>query len=242
MLQPDQVKEATLSICCPICQSVKFQAFNGRENARCLGCLSVERTRLLWMVLERLEILKPGIRVLHFAPELPLLMRFHSLLGDRYHPCDIDPLRYKSRYCRIFPINMCDDLQKMPSELFDVILHNHVLEHICCSVEDTLVEFNRILKKGGHHFFTVPFRGVTTIEDISPSLTDEQRSKLFDQHDHVRIFGKEDFPALLKRLWNVPNVNVSVKSLFSETEIERAAIPLQSLQEIDANTIFHHVK
>ena len=81
MLQPDRVKEATLSICCPICQSVKFQAFNGRENARCLGCLSVERTRLLWMVLERLDIIKPGIRVLHFAPELPLLMRFHSLLG-----------------------------------------------------------------------------------------------------------------------------------------------------------------
>ncbi|MEG4227518.1 hypothetical protein QUA35_10110 [Microcoleus sp. N9_B2] len=242
MLQPDRVKEATLSICCPICQSVKFQAFNGRENARCLGCLSVERTRLLWMVLERLDIIKPGIRVLHFAPELPLLMRFHSLLGDRYHPCDLDPLRYKSRYCHIFPINMCQDLQKMPSELFDLIIHNHVLEHICCSVEDTLVELNRIMKKNSHHFFTVFFGGATTIEDLSPSLTGEQRSKQFGQHDHVRSFGKEDFPALLKRVWNVPNVTVSVKSLFSETVIERAGIPLKSLEEIDANTIFHHIK
>jgi Methyltransferase domain. len=137
---------------------------------------------------------------------------------------------------------MCDDLQKMPSELFDVIIHNHVLEHICCSVEDTLVELNRILKKGGNHFFTVPFRGNETIEDISPSLTDEERIKLFGQHDHVRIFGKEDFPALLKKVWNVSDVTVSVKSLFSETEIERAAIPLKSLEEIDANTIFHQVK
>ena len=82
----------------------------------------------------------------------------------------------------------------MPSELFDLIIHNHVLEHICCSVEDTLVELNRIMKKNSHHFFTVFFGGATTIEDLSPSLTGEQRSKQFGQHDMSGALVKKTFP------------------------------------------------
>jgi hypothetical protein len=39
MLQPDRVKEVNSNICCPVCQSVEFLDFNGRQNARCQRCL-----------------------------------------------------------------------------------------------------------------------------------------------------------------------------------------------------------
>lgn len=227
---------------CPICQSNDFIDFNNRKKVRCVNCLSVERTRLLWMVLERLEVFKPEMRILHFAPEFPLIRKFRSLSKDLYHPCDLDPKRYNSKYCKIFKIDICEDLKKMPSDLFDIIIHNHVLEHICCSVEDTLIELERVTKKGGHHFFTVPFRGNITRENISSDLSDEQRKKLFEQEDHVRLFGKEDFPDMVRKIWKNSEVTVSIKDLFSEEEIKVASIPLESLNSIDANTIFHHIK
>jgi hypothetical protein len=137
-------------LCCSICGSGKFQSFNNRKNARCQSCFAVERTRLLWMVLDHYDIIKPGMRVMHLAPERPLAMKFSSLLGDLYYPCDINPERYAIPNCQIYKIDICKDISKLPSNLFDVIIHNHVLEHIFCSVEDTLTELSRIMKLDGH--------------------------------------------------------------------------------------------
>ena len=181
---------------CPICNNKEFKTYNNRKKAQCTKCKSLERGRYLWLVLQKMNILKPKIRVLHIAPENFLIKPLHDLCGDYYHPCDIEPNRYNNQIIKIFKLDMCSDLNKLPSDCFDLIIHNHVLEHIPCSVEAVLKSLIRIMKPGGYQFFTVPFRGDFTQEDLSDNLSDEERTKKFAQADHLRIFGRKDFPKI----------------------------------------------
>ena len=81
-------------------------------------------------------------------------------------------------------------------EQFDVILCNHVLEHI---PDDTqaMRELYRVLKKGGWGIFQVPQeieRAETFADD---SITDpKERARIFGQYDHVRIYGMDYFDKL----------------------------------------------
>ena len=76
-------------------------------------------------------------------------------------------------------------------DYFDVILCNHVLEHI---VEDikAMSELFRVLKKGGFAILQVPisFQNKNTLEDKS-ILNPDERRKVFGQSDHVRIYGMD---------------------------------------------------
>lgn len=233
----------TIKLTCPACGSNEFIAFNGRENARCARCGSMERTRLLWMVLEKFDLFRMGQRVLHIAPELALTKRFTELSGDRYHGCDIDPSRYSSRIAAIKPIDLCADLAKMPSRSFDLIIHTHVLEHITCDVENALREMERMLAPGGHHFFSVPIRGEITREDISEDLTPQHRALMFGQEDHVRIFGTRSLEEMLTRVWgDAENPLITPRELFSEEELSIAAIPPVAWSGYSSHSIFHHVR
>ncbi len=90
------------------------------------------------------------------------------------------------------------DICNLPfdSNAFDIILCNHVLEHI---PEDhkALQELYRVMKPGGWGIFQVPqdLNREKTFED--PSITDkEERRKVFGQYDHVRIYGRDYFDIL----------------------------------------------
>lgn len=227
---------------CPICKNQKFKNFKERPNARCTNCQSLERGRYLWLVLNNMGILKPGIRILHMAPEKFLLKPFKELSGDYYHPCDVDPERYKNEIVSIYSLDLCKDLNKLPSNCFDLIIHNHVLEHIPCSVEATLKSLIRIMKSGGYQFFTVPFRGDMTKEDSSSNLSYEERKNQFGQEDHLRIFGKKDFPIMLKQIFKSDNVIIKPTKIAQQEEIIEAAIPTNIFDNIDGNTIFYFQK
>ncbi|WP_250125028.1 BNR-4 repeat-containing protein [Chroococcidiopsis sp. CCMEE 29] len=194
------------------------------------------------MVLNRLRLLRPGLRVLHFAPEWGLVKKFSELSGELYTPCDLDLTRYKSSYTRIYQVDMCHDLRKLPCQSFDVIIHNHVLEHVCCSVEDVLTELDRILAYGGQQFFSVPIRGEETLEDLSPNLTDIDRARLFGQHDHVRIFGQRDILNLLRKVWGSDQPYIFPTDWFSKEQLEAIGLPSDSWSKLDYNTIFYRVK
>jgi SAM-dependent methyltransferase len=227
---------------CPICRNRKFRDFRERANARCTNCQSLERGRYLWLVLNKMGILQPGIRVLHMAPEKFLLKPLKELCGEYYHPCDIDPERYKNEIVDIYHLDLCEDIDKLPSNCFDLIIHNHVLEHIPCSVEATLKSLTRVMKSGGHQFFTVPFGEDFTKEDLAPNLSYEERKKQFGQEDHLRIFGRKDFPIMLKRIFNSDNVIIEPAKIVQKEEILEAAIPTKIFNNIDANTIFYFQK
>ena len=104
-------------------------------------------------------------------------------------------------------------------------------------------EFERILKPGGHHFLSVPVSGDVTREDMSNDLSDAERTKLFGQSDHLRIFGRRDLPAMLDRVWGVKERHhIEPLEMFGNDELERAAIPQEAWSGISSHTIFHHTR
>lgn len=203
----------------------------------------MERTRLLWLVLDKHGLFKPGLRVMHVAPELPLIKRFSELLSDRYHACDIDPARYLSKFTTVRPFDITCDLVKLPSCSFDLIIHNHVLEHVRCDVESVMREFERILAPGGHHYFSVPVRGDETRENLSDDLPPAERLKQFGQTDHYRLFGRRSLPEMLDPVWGAQEKHyVEPLELFTTDELEVAAVPEDAWSGISGHTIFHHVR
>jgi len=160
-----------------------------RENVLSPSTLSLERHRLLWLYLkEETDFFKAPLRVLHFAPEQAFYKRFRKQANLEYVTTDLNsPLA-----------DVKADICNLPFEdnQFDVILCNHVLEHI---PEDrrALSELYRVMKPGGWGIFQVPqdLARETTFEDAS--ITDrEERRKVFGQYDHVRIYGRDYFDIL----------------------------------------------
>jgi SAM-dependent methyltransferase len=124
------------------------------------------------------------MKVLHIAPEACFIKRFEALHGDGYITADIEsPLAKVKMDIHQIPF---------PGNTFDVVLCNHVLEHVNNDIQ-ALCEIERVLKPHGFAILQVPFfhpLPEKTLED--PSVTDpRQREKLFGQDDHVRKYGKD---------------------------------------------------
>jgi ubiquinone/menaquinone biosynthesis C-methylase UbiE len=113
------------------------------------------------------------------------------------------------------------DITNIPFEdnSFDIIICNHVLEHI---PDDRLAmsELYRVMKKGAWAILQVPidYNRETTYEDFTIT-TPEGREKFFGQNDHVRIYGR-DYPDRLKSVGFSVMEDDFIKS-FSEEEISK---------------------
>ena len=162
-----------------------------RENVLAPGTLSLERHRLFWLYLKNetnfFSSIKK-IKLLHFAPEQAFYKRFKKIKHLEYITTDLNsPLAdVKADICNL-PFK---DLE------FDYIFCNHVLEHI---PDDTkaMQELYRVLAPGGIGIFQIPqdLSRKTTHEDNS--ITDpKERTKIFGQYDHVRIYGYDYFNKL----------------------------------------------
>jgi SAM-dependent methyltransferase len=192
-----------------------------RENARCHKCRSLERHRLLWKYFhEKTDLFKgkKSISLLHFAPEACFYHAFSNNRGIDYVPCDLFPEFYNFRKGpRIRKV----DITAIPfaDETFDVIICNHVLEHI---ENDKLAmsELHRVMKQDGWGIFQVPleYNLATTYEDFT--ITDPlEREKAFRQKDHVRIYGRDYKDRLTSAGFKV-NEDDYIKSI-SEQEIKK---------------------
>jgi len=162
---------------------------NQRENVLSPSTLSLERHRLLWLFLQReTDFFKKKYKLLHFAPEQAFYKRFKGLKNLDYTTTDLNsPLAdVKADICDL----------PFDDESFDVILCNHVLEHI---PDDTkaLKEIFRILKKDGWAILQIPqdLNREQTFEDNS--ITDpKERTRIFGQYDHVRVYGWDYYDKL----------------------------------------------
>lgn len=183
-----------------------------RNNVLSPSTLSLERHRLLWLYLKNdTEFFSKNLKVLHFAPEQAFYKRFRKLKNLEYVTTDLNsPLAdVKADIC---------DLPFKNNE-FDVILCNHVLEHI---PDDTkaMEELYRILKPGGFGIFQIPqdLSREKTFEDNS--ITDrKERARIFGQYDHVRIYGRDYFDKLRKIGFTVEELDYT--SRFSNEDIEK---------------------
>jgi ubiquinone/menaquinone biosynthesis C-methylase UbiE len=147
------------SLVCNLCGSTRFVAMNNRPNARCASCMSLERTRLLYLYLNKLELPQPGMKVLHFAPEKGLYDVILKVVdvGD-YKTTDIEPGMFPFAK-NIVKFDMCSDVEALPDNHFDLILHSHVFEHIKCNIAYVLFHLHRSLKEDGWHICVIPFLG-----------------------------------------------------------------------------------
>jgi len=180
-------------VLCPICNSnhKAFAFYNDRNNARCVNCESLERHRLLWLFLnDRRGNFLNRIKLLHFAPEKSFYEFFSKQKNVEYYPCDLHPENYNYKgTVRINKVSITDI--PFRNDFFDIILCNHVLEHIV-DENKALIELFRVMKKGGWGIFQVPidYNRETTYEDASIT-TPKEREKAFGLSDHVRIYGSD---------------------------------------------------
>lgn len=183
-----------------------------RENALSPGTLSLERHRQMWLYLKNeTDFFTANLKVLHIAPEQEFLRRFKKMNNLSYTSADLfSPI-----------VDVKADVLDLPfeNESFDVIICNHVLEHI---VDDrkAMSELHRVMKSGGWGIFQVPMKNSLekTYEDFS--ITDpKERQKNFGQYDHVRWYGMDYFDRLKSVGFEVEANFYSQK--FSDDEIKK---------------------
>lgn len=152
-----------------------------RLNAECPVCYSTDRERLLYLyLLNKTNFFTQQARVLHVAPELGLSRIIKTHFNIDYLTADIS--------ANDVMVKM--DITKInyPADTFDVIICNHVLEHI---IDDrkAMSELYRVLRPGGWAILQVPISLSLdkTYEDFSITEPSE-REQVFGQSDHVRIY------------------------------------------------------
>jgi len=185
---------------------------NQRNNVLSPSTLSLERHRLLWLYLKNeTDFFLKDLKVLHFAPEQAFYNRFKKQKNLNYTTTDLEsPLAdVKADICNL----------PFESDSYDVILCNHVLEHI---PDDTkaMQELYRVLKPGGMVILQIPqdLSREKTFEDNS--ITDKkERAIIFGQYDHVRVYGRDYFDKLQSIGFKVDEVDYTAK--LSKKEVEK---------------------
>ncbi|MGQ3212940.1 hypothetical protein [Shinella sp.] len=196
---------------CNICDGTQFQTFAGRENAQCANCTALERTRALHHLIQTGDMISAGSRVLHFAPELGLAKKIRDVVGPENHDCfDLFPQRFNASI-GVRKFDLMTDVYGLPSEEYDLVLHSHIMEHVPCWVAGILWHLHRSLKRTGVHLFCIPVMPGHSSEDIGP-LSDEERTRRFNQKDHVRRFGDQDIERTIGTIFdlNEKTYNLSI--------------------------------
>ncbi len=166
-----------------MCRVRRFVPFRGRSDAKCPVCGSLERHRLQVLYLRMATDLFDGRpkRMLHVAPEKHMSVPVRKAPGLDYTSGDFAQGRAMVR----LDVTAMD----FPDGHFDVVLCNHVLEH----VEDdrcAMSEIRRVLKPGGWAILQVPVKGETTFQD--PSIASpEARMNAYGHPGHVRQYGRD---------------------------------------------------
>ncbi len=184
-----------------------------RENALSPSTLSLERHRLMWLFLrDETEFFtsEKKLRTLHIAPEQCFLDIFRKQQNLEYTTSDLES-----------PIaDVKADICDLPfkDNSFDVVFCNHVLEHIPDD-KKAMQELFRVMKKGGFGIFQIPqnLSKEKTFEDNT--ITDKkERTKIFGQYDHVRVYGKDYFNKLRSIGFRVNEIDYTQKIAVEKLE------------------------
>ena len=119
----------------------RMDSHRGRPGARCPRCDALERHRILWLFLQReTDLLEAPHRVLHLAPEPVIADLIRNRPNLSYISGDLNP----GAAMEVMDVT---ELPR-PDGAFDVVLCNHVLEHIPDD-RRAMSELFRVLEPGG---------------------------------------------------------------------------------------------
>lgn len=155
----------------------------------CPSCGASDRDRLYALYIEKLleqNSLSNSTALLDIAPSQPLKLFFLKFPNIKYQSAD----KYMEDVDLIVDIT---DMAGVHSEVYDIFICSHVLEHVA-NDKKALSELFRILKPGGFGILMVPI--ILKIEQIDedPTILEaETRWRRFGQDDHVRLYSKEGF-------------------------------------------------
>jgi SAM-dependent methyltransferase len=164
-----------------------------RKNVRCPNCGSNHRSRLLHLFFElRTDIYRRAVRILHVAPKRELAQVF----GARDNIDYVCGALFPDRFADFDAVEVDVTQIGFGNDQFDVVICNHVLEHVR---EDgkAMRELFRVLRPGGFAVLQVPLALdlKATLED--PSIVDaEGRKRAYGQKDHLRLYGLDYFDRL----------------------------------------------
>ena len=150
------------------------------QNVICPICNSLPRHRILALWCNKHKRLLRSSDILYFAqePSIKKWMRRNKVTcttADYYQAADLKL-----------------DIQstELPDESYDIIICNHVLEHVK-DFRKALKEVYRILRKGGYFICSFPIDPqIELLDEDSTIVTEEERKKRFGQVDHLRVFGR----------------------------------------------------
>ena len=173
-------------------------------NDECPNCKSLGRSRLIPFSVDYFNLVKPGLKVLHVAPNKieykGVKMKLKNVL--QYDKLDIRDVEH---------VNLVEDLTQLTLKdyTYDLVVIWHVFEHI---VEDTkaISEVYRILKPQGNLLLSVPIfpdNNPTTFED--QSILYENYLQVHGHEDHCRSCGTDYFKRFEKQGFKTRELKVS---------------------------------
>jgi len=186
-----------------------------RRNCLCPRCNSIDRERLIYLYLkEKTNVFTENITMLHVAPRNSLKKIFKKHKNIKYIAGDKYELGYN--YTKdVIRIDLTS--LKFDDEFYDVIVCNHVLEHIEDDLK-ALKEIHRVLKKDGFAILQVPIstKLEKTLEGIAQN--EEERLLQYGQKDHFRIYAKDYFLKLESCNFVVNKINPNDSELNFDTQ------------------------
>ena len=198
---------------------------NTKQDVLCPVCRSLPRHRILasWCDNHK-ELVQKADDILYFAPEysMTLWLRRNRI---SYKTADL----YKEADLKL-------DIQAtgLPDESYDMIICNHVLEHVD-DFRAALEEMYRILRPRGSFICSFPMDPKVEFIDEDPNVqTPEERFHRFGQDDHKRVFGMKANQLLTATGFSVEIINGA--------DYPEKIMPVVGPADYDMNILFRCVK
>ena len=159
-----------------------YGRLKSRKNAIAPDSMSLERHRLMWLFMKKkTNFFTANLKFLHIAPEYCFIKLFKEMKNLDYITGDL-----------ISPwADVKMDVHDIPfkANTFDVVICNHVLEHVE-DYQQVMKEFYRVMKPNGWGIFQVPIDRNNEKTQEDKNVTDpKERERLYGQSDHLRLFG-----------------------------------------------------